>query len=481
MIILTAVIVALWLIAMIFAVGAGRMLSTIQNADPFRIWSGIFGFTSFFALFLPLRQMRSGKTGMGQFNFLPITKLQAYLKDWFDRLMMMQTLLFFLVLLVFGLVFFPVNKWIIFIPIMFGWIVMLQVLTRTVFALFQWLKSRNWFSQQLITVVVVMIYIAATNMKDYPVLQEYFSLFAEYWISSIFATALAVMDATSILFVVIAVVMAIAIDRLLYRYLEEKDDDPQNNSAPTLTIFNSLKALTGNFKNIWTTILSRHPMFGATFLIFPLIVIFTSVSKLSKPLVSLDDLDSFTISPMMFLSIILASYGLGIVGYFSNAHLSDKFKIKNLMNGYKQLMVVFVIIVSLSEILIPLIYFYQNPISHLLIYHFLASLGLAFITIDLMFMVNAFFIMNIPSKMSFNTGNQPDRVGMTISGMVVMFAAIMMKIGISWIINHAENGNLIAVGISAVLAAISFLVMPNIYSHLIYKRRETIVEKIKEV
>ena len=481
MVILTVVIVLLWLMAMIFTVGAGRMLSTIQNADAFRIWKGIFGFTSFFALFLPLRQMRSGKTGMGKFNFLPITKLQAYLKDWFDRLMMMQTLLFFVVLLVFGLVFFPVEKWIIFIPIMLGWIVMLQVLTRLVFALFQWLKSRNWFSQQLVTVFVVMIYIAATNMKEYPVLQEYFSVFADYWISSLFASALAIMDTNSIFIVALSLVIAIGIDRLLYRYLEEKDDEPQNNSAPTLTIFNSLKSLTGNFKNSWTTILSRHPMFGATFLIFPLIVTFTTFSKLSKPLVNPEDIERFTVSPMMFLSIILASYGLGIIGYFANAHLSDKTKIKNLMNGYKQIMVGFVIIVSMSEVLIPLIYFYENPISHVLIYYFFASLGLAFITIDLMFMVNAYFIMNIPSKMTFNTGNQPDRVAMTIVGMVIMVGSVLLKVGLTKIMVSMEGGVFIATGISAVLCLISFLVMPNIYSHLIYSRRETIVEKIKEM
>lgn len=481
MIILTVVLFLLWLLAFSITAGLAQTVSKLENADQYKLWSAIFGFTSFLAVLLPLRQMRSGKTGLGQFNFLPITKYQAYIKDWVDRLLMLQSLLFLILMLGFGLVVFPVQRWVLFIPILLGWVIMLQILTRIVFSLFQWLKSKSWYSQQIITIIIVLIYLGATNNRNFPVLYEYFSIFSDYWISSIFAYAVASPGIATILFALLTIISGLLIDRKLYHYLEERDDSPQPAEMPKFQLVTVLKLWLGRHNNIWMTILSRHPMFAASFLIFPIIVIFSSIQKLSMPILTPNDLDRFTISPMMFLSVIFASYGIGIIGYFANAHLSDRRKIKELMKGYKQIMIIFVTLISFLDTVIPVIYFREVSFIHQLWFNFFSSIGIACIVIDLMFMVNAFFVLNIPSKLSFNAGNQSDRVGMTIVSLIVMFCAVLLKIGLLWLASNLDNGSAIVTGISGFLILVSLLIMPGIYTRQIYSRRESIAEKVRQI
>lgn len=481
MILITVALLGLWLIAVALSIGLGKAVSDIRTVDSYKLWNAVFGFTSFLALFLPLRQMRSGKTGLGQFNFLPITKIQAYLSDWIDRLLMLQTLLVFIVLSTFGMVIFPVTHWIIFLPMLLGWIIVLQILTRLVFSLFQWLKSKNKYSQQLVTVVIVLLYLGATNMKDYPLIQSYFGKFNEYWISSIFAKAIIGSDLLWMGLAIITLLLGLIIDKKLYHFLEERDNEPMEVSSPAIGLLQGLKLWTSRIENIWLTILSRHPMFKTLFLIMPVIVILTTINKLTRPILAPADLDRFTISTMMIVSIVFSAYGLGIVRFFANAHLSDKNRILELMNGYKQIMVIFVVMTTLLETAIPVIYFYDNPFIYGLIWNLLGSIGISFICIDIMIIAGSYFTVNVPAKMAFKTGNRPDQTGVTIISIIVMIGSVLLKTGLSWMIENLTNGHIIVSGISVLFVGLSMTIMPKLYTNLMYSRREIIVEKIKEV
>lgn len=114
---------------------AGNAIASIRELDGHAFWGFLLFLSSLFALLLPLRSPTMMIPRDLQFRYLPVPDLNWYLADWADRLM--QTSFWFPFSLFSGLAltFFPPEKVLPAMFLLFLWVTLLSMLSRLVTSL----------------------------------------------------------------------------------------------------------------------------------------------------------------------------------------------------------------------------------------------------------------------------------------------------------------------------------------------------------
>lgn len=477
----TALIVVVFLLVILLLAMASSLgfAVRLQNIELNKTWRVLLGLTTIFALFEPIRKLRTGKTGLGKFNFFPITKIEAYLKDWLDRLLTIQSVVIFFCLIVFGAIVISPVYWILLALLILFWVMVLQSLTRTIYALFNWLISVNKYFQHLLTLLVILLYFGATQSEKTPQLEWFFKLLSDYWVSSIYAKSLITFHGIYLLWSVVIFVFALWVDYRLFIYLDAREDQSNKQINKKSLLGKEKNKSPSQLKNMFIPIFIRHPVLAMATMMYLVMIIVFMIPKISKPLLVTDSIDKFYMSSFRYFIIMIAVYGFGMIMSFADVHLNDPLKIRKVLGQLKIVLFFLCVIFSAIELLTPILFFPNHPDIFHLVWHWLASFGIMAIGLDLILINTAFAVIPLPPTISFNSGYKISQTSAILTSMFFMILIIVLSLIGSWLIESSPVGVVSVISTSGLLTIVSFLFIPKLTSKIIYSRREYISEQLK--
>ncbi|MCK6600235.1 MAG: hypothetical protein L6Q77_00280 [Bacteroidetes bacterium] len=467
---LIVVMMAIWSLLLVSSLSAGNVLRELQKQDPVLIWGGIFGFSSFLAILLPIRSAKIGKTGLGRFRFLPVSDADLYLLDWIDRILQPQTLIISLFLLIFGLSWFRTSEYPAALPQILIWILFLMILIRLVSALMFRLKQQKWFFRQASILVFFLLYFLFLQISRSEAGSSVIESLNRYWISGLAAENLVSPHLTGSLILLVIAVAGLWADNRLFLWMERSEEtvsDPDQTQSGKLRLI----------LNPWWAAVRRHPTFGILILIGPFMGFLTGSVRFSEDPAA----DLFVPDGKMLWLVIGTTfwfYALGVLGTFAWPHLTIRNQTRDLIRQLKT-----AITVSLLFYLIILAgYDGLRLFSSRFFTIWLAktgfSLALSFIYMDCLLILNGWLIIRMPVKGGIR-GPSSQRFLLAIIIMAgVMIAMVGTELIAGWLSASPDAPVIILTGSLFILVLSSF--SPDLIARIWESRKEKMVHLLKE-
>lgn len=408
-----------------------------------------------------------------QFRYLPVPDLNWYLADWADRLM--QTSFWFPFSLFSGLAltFFPPEKVLPAMFLLFLWVTLLSMLSRLVTSLvIGFTRTRN--QQRGLLAAFLILYFGFVFWTGDRSTSEYrVESITSWWFSRPVVNSMMEPALSGIFWIFLAWTGLIWLDWKAFLSLSTTEESMSSKpSAPGSVVRRT------PIGSPWLAILFRHPTFGLMMLVFPVIALVSNRDAWNlSPLQQLMETDGRSV--VLVFAAGFWAYGLGLLGSFGLTHLTHPDKLRTLMIPFKLVQIPVVIIIAILINLPTMPGLAGSVLIEFLTTRILLAVALALFIADGLLLLNPWLFPRFPSR----SGRSPRTAGTMIFNLI-LFGGVLVMLGGQSLLTLMGPGspNLWMVLASCLIyLALSFAAMPYLLAQIWYRGRHAFISRYTEL